>query len=379
MSLPLPTYERWGSLAGKRVLVRVDFNTPVDMINGQLEVTDDFRIRATVPLFEDLLERGASVVACTHFGRPKGKVVDEYSVAPVRRRLSELCADVELLENLRFNPGEEANDRAFGEQLVAGFDYYINEAFSASHRAHASIMIPPLLVPSAAGPNLQREVATLHSLLEDPARPFVAIVGGAKVKDKLGIVKVLAQKADTVIVGGGMAYTFEASQGRTIGSSLFDATYLEECAALMSRGNVLIPEDSRGLADGASFGPSGGHDEVIEFGANIPDGFEGLDIGPRAIESFVHAIAGARTILWNGPMGVFEDTRLSAGTEAVARAVAASNAVSVIGGGDSVAALQSYGLEDEVSFVSTGGGASLEFVEHGDLPGLQALRESPWN
>ncbi|MHB1088498.1 MAG: phosphoglycerate kinase [Acidimicrobiales bacterium] len=379
MSLPLPTYERWGSLAGKRVLVRVDFNTPVDMINGQLEVTDDFRIRATVPLFEDLLERGASVVACTHFGRPKGKVVDEYSVAPVRRRLSELCADVELLENLRFNRGEEANDRAFGEQLVAGFDYYINEAFSASHRAHASIMIPPLLVPSAAGPNLQREVATLHSLLEDPARPFVAIVGGAKVKDKLGIVKVLAQKADTVIVGGGMAYTFEASQGRTIGSSLFDATYLEECAALMSRGNVLIPEDSRGLADGASFGPSGGHDEVIEFGANIPDGFEGLDIGPRAIESFVHAIAGARTILWNGPMGVFEDTRLSAGTEAVARAVAASNAVSVIGGGDSVAALQSYGLEDEVSFVSTGGGASLEFVEHGDLPGLQALRESPWN
>ncbi|MHB1208584.1 MAG: phosphoglycerate kinase [Acidimicrobiales bacterium] len=379
MSIPLVSYERWGSLAGKRVLVRVDFNTPVDVINGQLEVTDDFRIRATVPLFEDLLERGAQVVACTHFGRPNGKIVDEYSVAPVRRRLNELCDGVELLENLRFSPGEEANDRAFGEQLVEGFDYYINEAFSASHRAHASIMIPPLLLPSAAGPNLQREVSTLGSLLEDPARPFVAIVGGAKVKDKLGFVKVLAQKADIVIVGGGMAYTFEVAQGRSIGSSLFDESYLAECAELLDHGNVLIPEDSRGLADGAPFGSEGGEDVVIEFGDNIPDGFEGLDIGPRAIRSFVDAIASAKTILWNGPMGVFEDARLSAGTEAVARAVAASNAVSIIGGGDSVAALQSYGLEGEVSFVSTGGGASLEFVEHGDLPGIRALRESPWN
>ena len=379
MTSPLPTFERWGSLESKRVLVRVDFNTPVDLINGQLEVTDDFRIRATVPLFEDLLERGATVVACTHFGRPKGKVVDEYSVAPVRRRLVELCPDVELLENLRFNPGEESNDRAFGESLIAGFDYYINEAFSASHRAHASIMIPPLFVPSAAGPNLQREVATLQALLESPQRPFVAIVGGAKVKDKLAFVKVLAEKADTVIVGGGMAFTFEATQGRTIGSSLFDASYLEQCAQLLAGGNVLIPEDSRGFADGVRFGSAGGPEEVIEFGANIPDGFEGLDIGPRSRESFVAAIANAKTILWNGPMGVFEDPRLSDGTIAVAQAVAASDAVSVIGGGDSVAALQSYGLEDEVSFVSTGGGASLEFVEHGDLPGIRALRESAWN
>jgi phosphoglycerate kinase len=375
----LPSYERWGSLAGKRVLVRVDFNTPVAEIDGQLKVTDDFRIRATVPLFEDLLERGATVVACTHFGRPSGQVVAKYSVAPVRARLAELCPRVELLENLRFNPGEESNDRAFGESLVAGFDYYINEAFSASHRAHASIMIPPLLVPSAAGPNLQREVATIQSLLESPARPFLAIIGGAKVKDKLGIVKVLSERADTVIVGGGMAFTFEATQGRTIGSSLFDASYLEECAQLMAKGKVLIPEDSRGLKDGDSFGSAGGPDEVIEFDANIPDGFVGLDIGPLACASFAHAIAKAKTILWNGPMGVFEDPRLSAGTEAVARAVAASDAVSVIGGGDSVAALQSYGLEGDVSFVSTGGGASLELVELGDLPGLKALRESPFN
>jgi phosphoglycerate kinase len=378
VSAPLPRYERWGSLAGKRVLVRVDFNTPVALVDGRLEVTDDFRIRATLPLFEELLALGATVVACTHFGRPQGQVVEKYSVAPVRRRLGELCPEVELLENLRFHPGEEANDPAFGAQLVQGFDYYINEAFSASHREHASIMIPPTLVPSAAGPNLQREVSTLQSLLEEPARPFVAIVGGAKVKDKLGIVTVLSQKADQVIVGGGMAYTFEATQGRTIGASLFDASYLDVCGELMATGKIVIPSDARGLPVGVPFG-SGGDDAVLEWGEDIPDGFQGLDIGPASVATFTELIARAGTILWNGPMGVFEDPRLSYGTEAVARAVASSAAVSVIGGGDSVAAIQGYGLEDQVSFVSTGGGASLEFVELGDLPGLAALRASRWN
>jgi phosphoglycerate kinase len=378
VSAPLPSYERWGSLASKRVLVRVDFNTPVAEVDGRLEVTDDFRIRATLPLFEELLTKGATVVACTHFGRPQGHVVEQYSVAPVRRRVAELCPDVELLENLRFNPGEESNDPSFGASLVEGFDYFINEAFSASHREHASIMIPPTLIPSAAGPNLQREVSTLTSILEDPARPFVAIVGGAKVKDKLGIVKVLSQKADQVIVGGGMAYTFEATQGRTIGSSLFDASYLEVCAELMAAGKIVIPSDARGLAVGVPFG-NGGDETVIEWGENIPDGFQGLDIGPASAATFSEIIANAATILWNGPMGVFEDPRFSAGTEAVARAVAASSAVSVIGGGDSVSAIQGYGLQDQVSFVSTGGGASLEFVELGDLPGLKALRESKWN
>ena len=271
----LPSYERWGDLTGKRVLVRVDFNTPVAEVNGELKVTDDFRIRSTIPLFEDLLRRGATVVACTHFGRPKGQVVAKYSVAPVRARLGELCPGVELMENLRFNPGEESDDPAFGASLVEGFDYYINEAFSASHRAHASIMIPPQLLPSAAGPNLQREVTTILSLFTSPERPFVAIVGGAKVADKLGIVRVLSEKADTVIVGGGMAYTFEVTQGRTIGSSLFDGTHLEDCATLLKGGNVLIPEDSRGLKDGQPFG-DGGQDEVIDFGANVPDGFVGL-------------------------------------------------------------------------------------------------------
>jgi phosphoglycerate kinase len=372
----LPSYESWGSLQGKKVLVRVDFNTPVDEIDGRLEVADDFRIKATLPLFEDLLKRGATVVACTHFGRPKGQVVEKYSVEPVRRRLKELCPEVELLENLRFNPGEESNDRTFGEQLVAGFDYFINEAFSASHRDHASIMWPPVLIPSAAGPNLQKEVSTLSSLLENPVRPFVSIVGGAKVADKLGIVQVLSEKADTVIIGGGMAFTFEVTQGRSIGSSLFNESFVEECTSLMDGGKVLIPQDSTGLASGSAFGSKGGVDTPIYFGANIPEGFVGLDIGDKAIKDFEKVISSAGTILWNGPMGVFEDERFSAGTEAVARAVASSSAVSVIGGGDSVSAIQMFGLEDQVSFVSTGGGASLEFVELGDLPGLKALRES---
>jgi phosphoglycerate kinase len=283
------------------------------------------------------------------------------------------------MENLRFNPGEEANDQAFGASLCEGFDYYINEAFGASHRAHASIMVPPTILPSAAGPNLAKEVSTILGLLESPARPFVAIVGGAKVKDKLAIVKVLAEKADTVIVGGGMAFTFEVTQGRTIGGSLFDGSYLDQCAALLETGKVVIPSDTRGLALGAPFGPDGGPDEVVYFGANVPDGFEGFDIGHESIKKFVSLIEGAATILWNGPMGVFEDPRLGTGTEAIARAVAASDAVSVIGGGDSVAAIQSFGLEDQVSFVSTGGGASLELVELGDLPGLQALRNSTIN
>jgi phosphoglycerate kinase len=214
-------------------------------------------------------------------------------------------------------------------------------------------------------------------LLESPARPFVAILGGAKVADKLAIATVLAKKADAVIVGGGMAYTFEVTQGRTIGSSLFDGSYLDECATLMATGRVALPVDALGLASGDPFGDGG--EAATAFGEDIPDGFVGLDIGPTSIEHFANIIEGAATILWNGPMGVFEDPRFRGGTEAVARAVAKSDAVSVVGGGDSVAALQLFGLEESVSFVSTGGGASLELVELGDLPGLRALRESPWN
>ena len=379
MSVTLPSIDRWGSLEGKRILVRVDFNAPVAEVDGVLTVTDDFRLRSTLPIFDVLLERGATVVACTHFGRPDGRPDGRYDVAPLRRCLHGLRPEVELMENLRFHPGEESNDPEFGASLVKGFDYYVNEAFGASHRAHASIMVPPTLLPSAAGSNLQREVATLLALLESPARPFVAVTGGAKVKDKLGIMKVLAQKADVVIVGGGMAYTFAVAEGRSIGSSLFDASFVNECAELLEGGNVLNPVDARGLRSGSPFGPDGGDETPIDFGENIPDGFEGLDIGRTSTEIFEAAIASAATILWNGPMGVFEDPRFGAGTEAVARAIASSSAVSVVGGGDSVAALGSYGLSNDVSFVSTGGGASLELVELGDLPGLRALRESPWN
>jgi phosphoglycerate kinase len=375
----LPSIDRWGSLSGKRVLVRVDFNAPVAEVDGVLTVTDDFRLRAALPLFDTLIERGASIVACTHFGRPEGRVDERFSVAPLRRCLEKLGSTVELMENLRFHPGEEANSETFGASLVEGFNYYVNEAFGASHRAHASIMIPPTLVPSAGGFNLQREVGTLLALLDAPERPFVAVTGGAKVKDKLGIMKVLAQKADVVIVGGGMAYTFAAAEGRLVGGSLFDRSYVDACAALLEGGNVLIPVDARGLASAAPFGPDGGPDKVVDFDENIPDDFMGLDIGATTVEIFTAALGSARTILWNGPMGVFEDPRFGVGTEAIARAIAASPAVSVVGGGDSVAALASYGLSDDVSFVSTGGGASLELVELGDLPGLRALRESPWN
>jgi phosphoglycerate kinase len=357
----------------------VDFNAPVAEVDGVLSVTDDFRFRAALPLFDDLLARGATVVAATHFGRPDGKVDERYSVEPLRRCLHALRPEVTLMENLRFHPGEESNDPDFGASLVEGFDYFVNEAFGASHRAHASIMIPPTLLPSAGGPNLHLEVTTILGLLDSPERPFVAVVGGAKIKDKLAIMKVLAAKADAVIVGGGMAYTFEVAEGRTIGGSLFDARYVDECESLLAGGNVLIPVDTRGLKLGAPFGPDGGDDDVLSFSDNIPDDCEGFDIGPTSIEVFAAAIANARTILWNGPMGVFEDPRFGVGTEAIARAIGQSNAVSVVGGGDSVAALSQFGLENQVSFVSTGGGASLELVELGDLPGLKALRESTWN
>ncbi len=374
MALSLPSDTAWGDLTGTSVLVRVDFNCPVDDSSGTLEVSDDFRIRAALPLFNDLLERGARVVACTHFGRPNGHVVEKYSVEPIRRRLADLAPEVSLRENLRFSPGEEANSPEFGRSLIEGFDYYINEAFGASHRAHASIMFPPTRLPSAAGPNLALEVSTLTNLLENPPRPFVAVVGGAKVKDKLAVIKVLAQKADRVIVGGGMAYTFLAALGHTIGDSLVDPSFLEECRELVATGKIVLPIDSVTLPTGAAFG-SGGDQAAQVVGVDIPSGNVGLDIGPDSRSEFTAVIAQAASILWNGPMGVFEDPRLSAGTAAVAHAVASSSGVSVVGGGDSVAAVTQLGLEARITFVSTGGGASLELLEKGDLPGLRALRE----
>ena len=375
----LPSISRWTALHGAKVLVRVDFNCPVSGEGAGRRVTDDFRIRAALPLLIELKNAGASVTVCTHFGRPAGRPDERYSVEPVRRRLNELIEGVELLENLRFHPGEESNDPSFGTELVRGYDFYVNEAFGASHRAHASIMVPPTLVPSAAGPNLVREVDAISTALESPKRPLVAIVGGAKVKDKLGIVKSLVDRADTVIVGGGMAYTFSVALGRKIGDSLFDASFVEDCAILLETGKVLIPIDGWALPTGTPFGSGDGGVAPTRFEHDVPDGWQGLDIGPSTADLFAQSISQAGTLLWNGPMGVFEDPRFRSGTERVARAVASSDAYSIVGGGDSVAAIQMFGLEDQVSFVSTGGGASLELVEFGDLPGLRALRESPWN
>ncbi len=379
LTFRLPSTDTWTSMSGSRVLVRVDFNTPLEMVNGDLSVADDFRIRSAVPLFQELMARGAHVVACTHVGRPKGHYVEKYSVAPMRNRLEELCPGVEMMENLRFDPGEESDDEEFGRMLVKGFDYYINEAFGVSHRTHASVMAPPRYLPSAAGPNLIKEVSTLLGILEQPRRPFVAVVGGAKVADKLAVIARLVDKADTVIIGGAMAFTFWRAKGCSIGDSLVDDDKVDECRDLLASGKIALPTDVLALEAGDSFGPEGGPHRPTVFSGSIPDGWVGLDIGPASIDQFADIVRQAQTILWNGPMGVFEDPRFEPGTRALATAVATSEAVSVVGGGDSSAALAKFGLCDDVSYISTGGGASLELIELGDLPGLRALRECPWN
>jgi phosphoglycerate kinase len=369
----LPSIDELGDIAGKRVLVRVDFNVPLAERDGKLVVTDDFRIRSALPLFRDLQARGAEVAACTHLGRPKGEPVAKYSVEPVREHLETLIDGVHLLENLRFSPGEESNSRSFGIELTDSYDCFVNEAFGASHRAHASIMVPPTLIPSAAGPNLAHEVATLTGLLSSPRRPFVAIVGGAKVADKLGITKVLVDKADAVIVGGGMAFTFWKAMGRTIGDSLVDDSRISDVAELLATGRVHVPDDVWALPTGSSFG-AGGSETPTHFTGNVPDGYMALDIGPETALRFAEILNSAGTVLWNGPMGVFEDPRLAAGTRAVAEALSNSDAISVVGGGDSAAAVEQFGVAEKMSFISTGGGASLELLEFGDLPGLRALR-----
>ena len=360
----VPQLEDLPDPSGKRVLLRVDFNVPIS--DGKID--DDMRIRAALPTIEWLLERGATVDACSHLGRPKGKPDAKFSMDPVRERLSELAPDVNLLENLRFDAGEEGNDRAFVDKLVEGHDLYVNDAFGASHRAHASVVGPPTKLPSAAGRLLAREVEVLGGLLQSPDRPFVAILGGAKVSDKLGVIKALLDKVDTMIIGGGMAYTFLKARGHGIGDSLLQDDQVDACRELLESGKrILIP------TDGVALGPD---DEVETVGTDIADGWKGLDIGPETVEAFSQEIAGAGTVLWNGPMGMFEDDRFAAGTRALAEAVAGAKGFSVVGGGDSAAAVAKFGLEDGIDHISTGGGASLEFIEKGDLPGLEALRKA---
>jgi len=339
----------------------------VPVTDGHID--DDLRIRAALPTIAWLQERGARVTACTHFGRPKGKPDPKYSLDPVRQRLHQLNPDVELLENLRFDPGEEANDPDFVKRLIDGMDLYVDDAFGAVHRAHASIVGPPQFLPSAAGRLLAREVDVLGGLLESPRRPFLALLGGAKVSDKLGVLEALLDRVDSLAVGGGMCFTFLAAQGHEVGDSLLEADHIDSCRKLIDRGKpILLPTDI------VAVGPD---DQVVTVGAEVPPGHKGLDIGPGTAAAFSDVVDEAGTVFWNGPMGLFEDDRFAAGTQAVAEAMARSKAFTVVGGGDVVSAVTKFGLVDDIDHVSTGGGASVEFLEKGDLPGLEALRKAP--
>jgi phosphoglycerate kinase len=396
--VPLRTLDTLGDVAGKRVFVRVDYNVPLE--GGS--VADDARIRASLPTLTELLDGGASLVLASHLGRPKGRVEEELRLAPVADRLGELLgrevgaldqvvgAEVEgacghlsggevvLLENLRFEPGEEQNDPAFAGRLAALADGYVNDAFGAVHRAHASVAALPALFleqgrPAAAGRLLQREVEALSRLLEDPARPYVAVLGGAKVSDKLSTIGALIERVDALLIGGAMAFTFIAADGGRVGDSLVEADRFDEVRSARARANergVLIQ-----LPDDVIAAPEVSLEAKRQTvpASQVPTGQKGLDIGPRSVEEFARSMADAATILWNGPMGVFELEPFSSGTRGVATAIAGSKAYTVAGGGDSLLAIRRFGLEDGFDHLSTGGGASLEFLEGRELPGVKVL------
>lgn len=360
-----------GGLDGKHILVRADLNVPLS--GGR--ITDDLRIRAALPTLRWLTERGAKVTACSHLGRPKGAPDPAFSIGPVRARLAELISGVEVMENLRFDPGETGNDPAFVERLIAGQDGYVNDAFGASHRAHASIVGPPQHLPSAAGRLLAEEVDVLLGCRTNPRRPFVGILGGAKVSDKLGVIGTLLDVCDSLIIGGGMCFTFLAAQGHRVGSSLLEEDQIDRCRELLASGAPLhLPSDITALGPGGKIGDPDAGGDVRQVGRDVPDGWMGLDIGPGTAAEFSDVILDARQVLWNGPMGVFEDPRFAAGTRTVAEAVAECRGFTVVGGGDSAAAVAQFDLADRIDHISTGGGASLELLERGDLPGLDALR-----
>jgi len=380
----LPLLEDLPDVAGQKVLVRVDYNVPLEHDDGHNSVADDFRIRKTLPTLHWLQERGAAVTACSHLGRPDGRPDEQWSMSPVRERLAEICPGVELLDNLRFDPGEKANSAAFVDRLVHGFDAYVNEAFGVAHRVHASVVGPPSRLPSAAGRLLAREVEVLGGLLHAPRGPFVVVLGGSKVADKLGVLRALTKKADVVAVGGAMAFTFLAALGHDVGASIVDDDRIEECRKLLHsrRTEILLPTDvvalePGGMALGAS--PTGITNlaDTKVLGSDIPDGWQGFDIGPETAAAFAEAIARAGTVFWNGPVGAFEDERFAEGTHRVAQAIADCAGSTIVGGGDSVSAIDHLGLAEKIDFVSTGGGASLSLLENGDLPALAALRGAP--
>ena len=386
---PVPQLESLPLSRGTRVLLRADFNVPLR--DGVID--DDLRITAALPTIEWLRERHCKIVCCSHLGRPKGKPNPAFSLAPVARRLGELLGvevglapgvadfaavsqtqrlepgEVMLVENLRFDPGEEANDPAFATNLAELGDVYVNDAFGAAHRAHASIVGPPRVMPSAAGRLLEREVEVLGRLLDAPKRPFVVVLGGAKVSDKLGVIDALLDRCDQLLIGGAMAFTFLVAQGARVGDSLVEADQVEHCAKLLATGKIVIPTDVV-AADDIKADANARHVSA----RSIPDGWKGVDIGPETAGTYADVISGAATVLWNGPMGIFELAPFAAGTRTVAEAVADCRGFTVVGGGDSAAAVREMGLADRVDHVSTGGGAALELIELGDLPGLQALR-----
>ena len=369
--MSIPQLEDLGDIAGKNVLVRTDFNVPLS--DG--EITDDLRIRAALPTLRWLQDRGANVTAMSHLGRPKGEANPKYDVSPVRTRLDQLLPGITLLDNLRFDPGETSNDPAFVAKLVEGQDVYVNDAFGASHREHASIVGPPQHLPSAAGRLLAQEIEILMGVRNDARRPFVAIMGGSKVSDKVAVIDALAERVDSLLIGGGMAFTFFAAMGHPVGNSLLEEGMVDYCKELLDSDKpIILPSDITALGPGGElFNPDAGG-EVRQVGQSVPEGWMGVDIGPGTAAEFSDIIAEAQTVLWNGPLGVFEDPRFEAGTKHVAHAVAEGSGFSVVGGGDSAAAAKEFGVAEQMDHVSTGGGASLELLEKGDLPGLIALR-----
>ncbi len=381
-------------VAHKRVLVREDLNVPLD---AEGAITDDRRIEAAVPTLRYLVDHGAKVIVVAHLGRPKGQLNPKYSLKPVATRLSEALGvpvtlapdsvgpevtnlaeslkdgEVLLLENIRFQPGEEKNDPELSKQLASLAELYVNDAFGAAHRAHSSTEGVARLLPAVAGFLMEKEIDYLSGALEAPKRPFVAILGGAKVGDKIGVVQNLLDKVDTLLIGGGMAYTFLKAQGYEIGKSLLDADNLatarETLELAKSKGVSLeLPSDIM-----AASGFSNDAERKVVPATAIPAEWQGLDIGPETIRRFRDIILGAKTVVWNGPMGVFEMPNFATGTEAVAQALADSEALSIVGGGDSAAAIEQLGFADKVTHISTGGGASLEFLEGKTLPGVAAL------
>jgi phosphoglycerate kinase len=383
-------------VAGKKVLVRVDFNVPMD---AEGKITDDNRIRGALATIKYLVDHKARVILCSHLGRPKGEFNMKYSVKAAAQRLSELLGqpvpvakdvigesaksmaanlkdgEVMMIENVRFHKEEEANNPEFAKELASLADIYVNDAFGTAHRAHASTAGVAAYLPAVSGFLIGKELAVMGKALDNPDRPFVAILGGAKVKDKLGVITNLLNKVDTLIIGGGMSYTFQYALGGTIGNSLFDSDRVEFCkekiAEAKAKGvKLLLPVDNVITQEFSNDAPS----KVVDGNA-IPDGWEGMDIGPETQKLFSDAIKGAKTVVWNGPMGVFEFPNFAVGTKAVAQAMAECGGTTIIGGGDSAAAVEQMGYADRMTHISTGGGASLEFLEGLELPGVACLQD----